>query len=111
MIGQLEQYPLKIRAKEEEEDIIRSGSLPDRNADWATKPAAVPQLTAAYHGCHMPVVCLSHTCHVPVLYLLCLCFPLREACCCTAWCRCLWASDCCLAPDPPCMAVQEPVLQ
>ena len=29
MIGQLEQYPLKIRAKEEEEDIIRSGLLLD----------------------------------------------------------------------------------
>ena len=67
MIGQLEQYPLKIRAKEEEEDIIRSGLLLDRAP---LKPAAALQLIAAHHGCHIPDVCLSHTCPIPVFYQL-----------------------------------------
>ena len=40
MIGQLEQYPLKIRAKEEEQDIIRSGWLLDRDAMWATEASS-----------------------------------------------------------------------
>ena len=40
MIGQLEQYPLKIRAKEEEEDIIRSGLLLDKNVQCATEASS-----------------------------------------------------------------------
>lgn len=69
MIGQLEQYPLKIRAKGEEEDIIRSGSLLGAEMQsWPLQPAAAPQLIAAHDGCHMPDLCPSHTCPIPVSY-------------------------------------------